>query len=388
MRMKKLISSLVAAGLLFPVVVTGCVDIPRETEAVETQTVPVASLGDFKVGAIYSGNKRDTEGFTAMHNEALQAAAQALGVTSIRIIDEVSDDPDDSEEVRSAVEELVTYGCDIIFDIDFDHMYAFAEAAEEYPDVVFCQYGGYLSNDSNFINYTGRTYQAYYLAGIAAGYYSISTENDYLGYIRVENEGLSQLNAELNAYTLGVRSVNPSASVYLESVDEHAGPEALGEARNHLTQDIHCDYVFDMSSPDTLLTYPVVNLQSFYEQAIATSMNESSASEFVTNMGGNFYGGLYDGFITMSELMGGDAVSVSSAIQMTTDLFYSGQFDVFSGMKLSFTTENGEVSVELVADDLVSSDNSVIAEAGEPPLYDSVIRAYTDYYVLGVTDLS
>lgn len=388
MRSGKFISSLVICSLLLPVAVTGCVDIPRETEAAATESAPAASADGFIIGAIYSGNKREEEGFTYMHNAALQAAAQALGVSTVRIIDDVSDDPDDEDEVREAVEELVTYGCDIIFDIDFDHMYAFAAAAEEYPEVVFCQYGGYLSNDTNFINYTGRTYQAYYLAGIAAGFYSVSTENDYLGYIRVENEGISQLNAELDAYTLGVRSVNPNAAVYLESIDEHAGPEAVQEARNHLSSDIHCDYIFDMSSPDTLLTYPVIDLQSFYEQAIQTSMNESSASEFVNNMGGNFYGGLYEGFISMSELEGGDAVQVSQAIHLATDLFYSGQFDVFSGTELSFTQENMEVSVELEARDLLDNNNSVIVEAGEPSLYDTVIRAYTDFFVLGVTDLS
>lgn len=388
MSARRLLSSLIVTSLLLPAAVTGCVDIPRETEQTAPEAVPVASDGDFKIGAIYSGNKRETEGFTAMHHEALMAAAQALGVSSYRIIDDVSDDPDNEEEVREAVEELVASGCDIIFDIDFDHMYAFAEAAEEYPEVVFCQYGGYLCNDTNFINYTGRTYQAYYLAGIAAGFYSISAENDYLGYIRVENEGISQLNAELNAYTLGARAVNPNAAVYLESIDEHAGAEAVEEARNHLSQSIHCDYIFDMSAPDTLLTYPVVDLQSFYEQAIETSMNESSASEFVTNMGGNFYGGLYDGFITMSELNGGDNLQISQAIGLTTDLFYSGQFDVFSGTKLSFTQEDTQVSVDLVASDLIDTDNSVVVEAGEPSLYDSVIRAYSDFFVLGVTDLS
>lgn len=388
MSARRLLSSLIVTSLLLPAAVTGCVDIPRETEQTVPEAVPVASDGDFKIGAIYSGNKRETEGFTAMHHEALMAAAQTLGVSSYRIIDDVSDDPDNEEEVREAVEELVASGCDIIFDIDFDHMYAFAEAAEEYPEVVFCQYGGYLCNDTNFINYTGRTYQAYYLAGIAAGFYSISAENDYLGYIRVENEGISQLNAELNAYTLGARAVNPNAAVYLESIDEHTGAEAVEEARNHLSQSIHCDYIFDMSAPDTLLTYPVVDLQSFYEQAIETSMNESSASEFVTNMGGNFYGGLYDGFITMSELNGGDNLQISQAIGLTTDLFYSGQFDVFSGTKLSFTQEDTQVSVDLVASDLIDTENSVVVEAGEPSLYDSVIRAYTDFFVLGVTDLS
>ena len=127
--MKKLAVSVCALSVLSACMLTGCVDITTETIESSEPGVPVASDGNFVVGAIYAGDKRDTEGVTFMQNEALAAACEACGVASFRIVDEVPEDDDD--QLRNAVEDLVDYGCDIIFCVDFDYMYSFAEAAEE-----------------------------------------------------------------------------------------------------------------------------------------------------------------------------------------------------------------------------------------------------------------
>jgi basic membrane protein A len=384
--MKKLAVTVVALSVLSACMLTGCVDITTETIESSEPGVPVASDGNFVVGAIYAGDKRDTEGVTFMQNEALAAACEACGVASFRIVDEVPEDDDD--QLRNSVEDLVDYGCDIIFCVDFDYMYSFAEAAEEYPEVVFCQYGGYISNNNNFINYSGRIYQAAYLSGIAAGFQTLNSGINELGFINVEVRSDSESRSIIDAFTLGARAVNPDAVVYLESLDEHADASTIEATRAHLVNDIHCGYVFDLSNPDSLLTYPVEDLEGFYELAIKTAMEESAASEFVTNMNGNFYGDMYDQYISISELNEACDPRVAEAFDLTVDLFLSGQFDVFSGTQLSFSGEAGSVSVDLIACDLESNSGEVIVEAGEPTLHDPVLRAYIDFYVEGVNDLS
>ena len=166
--MKKLLSTVVAAFMLCTALLTGCGTAPEGNQ----QSGGAAPAGDFVVGAIYINSQNDTAGYTYAHHQGIVTAMTDAGLspdTDLKIIDNV---PEDDDQVRTAIEQLAGMGCDIIFGISFGYINAFAEAAEEYPDIVFCHATGYLSNDTNFNNYFGRIYQARYLAGIAAGYKS------------------------------------------------------------------------------------------------------------------------------------------------------------------------------------------------------------------------
>lgn len=369
--MRRPVSLLIASSLLCACFMSGCEGFAEETQVPQV-TVPVAAQGEFIVGVICHGNKRDTEGFDAAHIEAVRAAADGFGVSTVRISDEVEGDV----AVRNAVEDLAEYGCDIIFDIDFDHMSAFADAADEYPDIAFCQYGGYFNNETNFINYSGRMYQASYLAGIAEGYRSLSSGNNEIAYEAYEFAGPSQLHSMANAFALGAQAVNPDATVDLQLIEPDA--ESTEETAEALSAE---PVVIDTSD---MLTYPVEDLQSFYELAISTSMYEASASEFVSNMGGDFYGGLFDGYVSWAPLSQECPPEASEAIALAYDLMLSGQWDVFSGTALVFEGDAGNVSVTQVPQDLTGAGGNVIAEAGSPSLSDNVIRGYMDFYVEGI----
>lgn len=60
----------------------------------------------------------------------------------------------------------------------------------------------------NYGNYFGRMYQPRYLSGIAAG---MTTENDKIGFVAAMPT--PEVIRGINAFTLGVRSVNPEATV-------------------------------------------------------------------------------------------------------------------------------------------------------------------------------
>jgi basic membrane protein A len=346
---------------------SGC-EAAAEESQIPLVTVPVAAQGEFIVGVICHGNKRDTEGFDASHIEAIRAAADGLGVSTVRISDEVEGDV----AVRNSVEALAEYGCDIIFDIDFDHMSAFADAAEEYPDIAFCQYGGYFNNETNFINYSGRMYQASYLTGIAEGYRSLSSGSNEIAYEAYEFAGPDQMHSMANAFALGAQAVNSDVTIDLQVIEPSAETEEETSAE---------PVVIDTSD---MLTYPVEDLQSFYELAISTSMYEASASEFVSNMGGDYYGGLFDGYVSWAPLSQECPPEASEAIALAYDLMLSGQWDVFSGTALVFEGDAGSVSVTQVPQDLTASGGNVIVEGGSPSLSDNVIRGYMDFYVEGI----
>jgi len=314
----------------------------------------------------------------------------------------------------TAIEQLAGQGCDIIFGISFGYLNAFAEAAEEYPDIVFCHATGYLSNDTNFNNYFGRIYQARYLAGIAAGYKSLEIGNNDLGYVSAWGTEYAETCSGINAFTLGVLSVNPDAVVHVKEISTWGDQELERQAAEVLITTYgcgviaqHCDsaqpqivaneqgvygcgYNSDMSveAPDAHLTAPVWNWDVFYQLAMETAMNESSASEFVSNIGGNYYGGLSEGMVDISPLTDNNAPEAAEAIALARDLMVSGEWDVFSGTALRFSGEAGSVTVEQVSMDLMDNENNIIVAGGEPSVGDDVIQGSMNYYVAGVVDES
>lgn len=404
--MKKLLSTVVAAFMLCTALLTGCGTAPEGNQ----QSGGAAPAGDFVVGAIYINSQNDTAGYTYAHHQGIVTAMTDAGLspdTDLKIIDNV---PEDDDQVRTAIEQLAGMGCDIIFGISFGYINAFAEAAEEYPDIVFCHATGYLSNDTNFNNYFGRIYQARYLAGIAAGYKSLETGNNNIGYVSAWGTEYAETCSGINAFTLGALAVNPDAVVHVDEIFTWGDQELERQAAEVLISTYgcgviaqHCDsaqpqivaedegvfgcgYNSDMSTdaPNAHLTAPVWHWNVFYQLAIETAMNEASASEFFNNIGGNYYGGLTEGMVDISPLTANNAPQTAEAIELARDLMVSGEWDVFSGTALSFSGEAGSVTVEQNPTALMDNAGNIIVEAGGPSVDDSVIQGSMNYYVDGV----
>lgn len=403
--MKKLLSLIVASAVMCMALLTGC-----GAAATDESSSNGGSDGSITVGAIYINSQNDTAGYTYAHHKGITTAMENLGLstdTNLKIIDNV---PEDDEQVRTAIEQLAGQGCNIIFGISFGYLNAFAEAAEEYPDIVFCHATGYLSNDTNFNNYFGRIYQARYLSGIAAGYKSLEISNNNIGYVSAWGTEYAETCSGINAFALGALSVNPDAVVHVNQISTWGDQELERQAAEVLISSYgcgviaqHCDsaqpqivaqeqgvfgcgYNSDMANeaPDAHLTAPVWNWDVFYQLAIETAMNESSASEFVTNIGGNYYGGLAEGMVDISALTDNNAPEASEAIEIARDLMVSGQWDVFSGTALVFSGEAGSVTCEQVARPLMDNEGNEIVASGEASVDDCVIQGSMNYYVEGV----
>jgi len=402
--MKKLLSAIVASVMLCAALLTGC------SSAATEETSSDSASSDVIVGAIYINSQNDTAGYTYAHHSGITKAMENLGLsteTNLKIIDNVSEDYD---QVTNAIDQLAGQGCDIIFGISFGYLNAFADAAENYPDIVFCHGTGYLSNDTNFNNYFGRIYQARYLAGIAAGYKSLEIGNNDIGYVAAWGTEYAETCSGINAFTMGALAVNPDAVVHVNQISTWGDQELERQAAEVLVDTYgcgviaqHCDsaqpqivaqekgvygcgYNSDMTTdaPDAHLTAPIWNWDVFYQTAIETVMNESSASEFVTNMGGNYYEGLSEGMVDVSPLTDNNAPETAEAIELARDLMVSGEWDVFSGVALQFSGEAGSVTVAQVDQDLVTNNGEVIVEAGGASVEDSVIQGSMNYYVAGV----
>lgn len=367
-----------------------------------------SSNSDFKVGAIYINSKNDTAGYTFAHHNGITTAMKELGLdvdSQLVIVDEV---PEDKEQVLSAIDTLVGEGADIIFGISFGYIDAMEEAAAEYPDVIFSHATGYKSNETNFNNYFGRAYQARYLAGIAAGLKSLEVGNNNIGYVAAYGTEYAETASGINGFALGVQAVNPNATVYVKTlgawadeVNESAFAVELIESYNCGVISQHCDsaqpqiaaenagvfgcgYNSDMTpdAPKAHLTAAIWNWNVYYHTAMEAAMKCGKASEFVSAMGTSaYYGGLKEGFVDVSPLSGNCTSGTKEAIEAVKALIVSGEWDVFSGVKLEIAADG---TVNQVNAPLVDNAGNEIVAAGGPSVEDGVITGTMDYFVAGV----
>jgi len=420
--MKKLIALLLALVMVIGLVACGAEKAPVEEAPVEEAPVeeaPVeeapaeeeAAAADFKVGAIYINSKNDTAGYTFAHHNGIVTAMEELGLdvaSQLVIVDEV---PEDKEQVLAAIDTLVGEGANIIFGISFGYIDAMEEAAAEYTDVIFSHGTGYKSNETNFNNYFGRAYQARFLAGVAAGLKSLEIGNNNVGYVAAHTTDYAETASGINGFALGVQAVNPDAKVYVKNlgawadeVNEKAYAEELINSFGCGVVSQHCDsaqpqiaaqnagvfgcgYNSDMTpdAPQAHLTAAIWNWNVYYGTAIQAAMSCGEASNFVATMGSPaYYGGLAENFVDVSPLSENCAANTDVAIEAVRQLIVSGEWDVFSGVKLQIAADGTVTKVDAP---LVDNAGNEIVAAGGASVEDGVITGTMNYLVAGVEEV-
>ena len=403
--MKKLISMLVTAALA----VTSVFALAGCNSANGGKGGDKAS--NFKVGAIYINSQNDTSGYTYAHHHGITEGMKKIGLDPAKDLYIVDNIPEDDEKVKQAIDQLAGNGCNIIFGISFGYINAFEAKAKEYPDIIFSHATGYLSNDKNFNNYFGRIYQARYLAGIAAGYKSLEMKNNNIGYVSAWGTEYAETCSGINAFAMGCIAVNPDAKISVYEIStwgdqqlERQADETLIDTYGCCVIAQHCDSaqpqivanekgVFgcgsnsDMSAeaPKAHLTAPVWNWDVYYATAMKAAMEDPA--NFMTKVG-NYYEGLKAGFVDVSPLTANCTAETKEAIDLAKKLMTSGEWDVFSGVKLSFSGAAGSVGVAKTDAALKTNEGAEIVAAGGPSVEDGVIQGSMNYYVEGVTQVN
>ena len=401
--MKKLISLLVSAALAVTSVfaLAGCSGTKGSGN----------EASNFKVGAIYINSQNDTAGYTYAHHHGITEAMKQVGLDPSKDLYIVDNVPEDDEKVKQAIDQLAGNGCNIIFGISFGYLNAMDEKAKEYPDIIFSHATGYLSNDKNFNNYFGRIYQARYLAGIAAGYKSLALGNNNIGYVSAWGTEYAETCSGINAFAMGCMAVNPDAKISVYEIStwgdqqlERQAAETLIDTYGCCVIAQHCDsaqpqivanekgvfgcgYNSDMSAeaPKAHLTAPVWNWDVYYATAMKAAMEDPA--NFMTKVG-NYYEGLKAGFVDVSPLTANCTPETKEAIELAKGLMVSGEWDVFSGVKLSFSGAAGSVGVAKQDAALKTNDGTEIVPAGGKSVEDGVIQGSMNYYVEGVTQVN
>jgi basic membrane protein A len=165
-----------------------------------SQTPAAAPL---KVGFVYVTPITDA-GWVRQHEDGRKAVEAALGAkVSTAYVENVAEGPDAERVIR----DLAQQGHQLIFTPSFGYMEPTLKVAKDFPGVKFESITGYKTAP-NVAVANARYYEGRYLAGIAAGR---MTKSGVAGY--VAGFPIPEVLQGINAFTLGMRSVNPKAQV-------------------------------------------------------------------------------------------------------------------------------------------------------------------------------
>lgn len=185
-----------------------------------------------KIGFIMTGSIGE-EGWNGMHYEGVSAACDDLKLELL-----VKENVKEFQgECGPAIEDLVKHGCKMIILSSYGYSKEVKDIIEKYPDVSFYN-NSFEYHADNITSYFSRMYQARYLAGIVAG---LQTETNRIGYVAAMPN--CEVNRGIDAFTLGVRRVNPDAVVTVAWSNSWDDEEAERKQADNLIENTGVDVI-------------------------------------------------------------------------------------------------------------------------------------------------
>ncbi|MBC7765449.1 MAG: BMP family ABC transporter substrate-binding protein [Hyphomonadaceae bacterium] len=318
--MKRILSLLVIMVMACTLFLSGC------TQAAAT-----------KVGFIYVGTIGDG-GWTYAHNEGRLAIAKELKVPTI-----YTESVKENQDVEKVIADMVDQGCNIIFATSFGYMDFVEKMAGKFPNVKFLHCSGYKTT-ANMSNYFGKIEEPRYLSGIVAG---LKTKTNKIGYVAAFD--IPEVVRGINAFTLGVQSVNPSATVTVKwtktwfdpAIEKEASKTLLSEGVDIVAQ--HQDssaamlaaeekgafavgYNTDMlkMAPKAHLTAPIWNWAPYY-------VDQVKQVQAGTWKSSSYWEGMKAKVVDLAPLSGNVTADAQAKVDAAKTKILDGSLNVFAG---------------------------------------------------------
>lgn len=327
--MKRIVTIII---IILSIVVVGMFLISSHNENTDV------TINQTKVGVIMIG-RYDDKSYNQSHYEAIENTADELNLNVI-----YRENVPEDERSKDVMEELIADGCEIIICDSFNYGDWVLQVAKKHPEIYFFHASG-VKSSNNVATYFGRIYQMRYLSGIVAG---LQTETNEIGYVAAFP--ISEVNRGINAFTLGVRQVNPEAVVYVNWCGSWTDDMAAGEATLELIKDYNIDVlamhtdsnkVLDMAKShgiwsvgynvdnsekyaDTFLTAPVWEWENYYTPYILRCLQGKFSGE-------NYWEGISTGVVGLAPLTENVKEGTEAVVEEAMKKLESGVFDVFYG---------------------------------------------------------
>ncbi len=293
---------------------------------------------DQKPAFIYVGPAADG-GYNHMHDIGRKMMEKNNpGIKSV-VVESVPEGPDAERVMETAIRN----GAKVIYANSFGYMDHVINMAKKYPDVYFNHCSGY-KDAPNVSTYFGRMYQPRYLSGLVAG---AATKSNIIGYVAAYP--IPEVIRGINAFTLGVRKVNPKAKVKVvwiytwhDPAKEKEATKALFDAKAD-TIAMHADTggapqaaeelgmwvigyntPMDKYAPTRHLVTPVWNWGKYYDYSTKAIAKGTWKSQQI-------WWSMKDGMVDLSPF--GKAVSAKTKdlVAKEKQNILSGKWDVFTG---------------------------------------------------------
>jgi simple sugar transport system substrate-binding protein len=187
-----------------------------------------ATADTLTVGFVYVGPK-DDYGYNQAHHEGALVISKLPGI-KIREEENVPE----TDAVQKTMESMVSLdGAKLLFPTSFGYFDPhILTMSKKFKDVTFLHCGGLYDaskHPTNVGSYFGYIDEAQYVSGIVAG---LTTKTNKLGFIAAKP--IPQVLRNINAFTLGARSVNPKATTSVIFTGDWSMPSKEADGANSL----------------------------------------------------------------------------------------------------------------------------------------------------------
>jgi basic membrane protein A and related proteins len=337
------IFSLLAAMTAASLIVSACGGAPAPAPTSDPAAATAPGTGGTAIGFLFVGPGDDFG-----YNQAAYLGSEAIEKDFPAYKALRAENVPENEEAERVMEQMIRDGAKIIFPTSYGHLDPALAVAERHPDVVFLHQGG-LKTSENLGTYFGTIWEAVYLSGMAAGK---MTKTNKLGY--VVSIPIPQLLLNINAFTLGARSVNPEATTTVVFTGGWCDPGKQAEAANTLiasgvdvlTQHQDCTktiietaerngvmsvgYHADASAlaPNGWITGAIWNWGELYQKMVA----EVDSGRWATSpYKGKFRVGLADGVVALAPFGASVPADVQALVMQAKQDMIDGKLFAFTG---------------------------------------------------------
>lgn len=332
-----------------------------------------------KVGFVYVGPIGDL-GWTYAHDQGRLALEEAIPNVETGYQENVPENPADAERV---IRQFAQDGYDVIFTTSFGYMDPTINVAQDFPDTTFIHISGFKTADNVGTGF-GKIDEPRFVSGQLAGQ---MTESNQIGYVAAFP--IPEVIRGINAFTLGVREVNPEATVRVvwtntwfnpqterqaaealldggaDVIAQHqdtAGPQQAAEDRGVYS----IGYNADMSAlaPNAVLTSVIWNWGPYYIDIVESVMDGTWESE-------QYWGGWPDGIVDLAPIAEFVPEEIRSTIEEEISRFKSGEETIYTIFTGPIADQTGEIRVpegqSMNDEELLSMDWFVEGVEGEIP---------------------
>lgn len=316
--------------------------VPQEGESQQEGALEFQDAdAELQAGFVLVGATTDW-GWNYQHNQGRLALEEVLADQVETALAENIPENADAERV---MQRLAAQGADLVFSTSYGYKDFALRAAEKNPKVIFMQAQAPLEAP-NAATYNGNIWEASYVAGVVAA--TSLPEVDRYGFVGAHP--IPPIFWTVNAFALGVRSVNPDATVDIVYTNSWHDPAAETEAVNGLaSQGVEVVYALVDS---TIAVIQAAEKAGMYSISHHADLSQFAPGKYITGavwQWGKLYedvarqvmdgtweaqpvaGGFREGYVGLATFGPDVTQEAEQASQDTIDRIVSGELNVFQG---------------------------------------------------------